>query len=337
MADVVETLNLKEVAQRLGVHYMTAYRYVRLGRLPAEREGTGWRVREDDLAAFVSSGGGDPADRPRAGGMVAGDGGSSAVDWTGRLVERLLAGDEPGAWSVVEGALVAGFTPQACYLELVVGALGRISQGAGADVPTWHSFAGIERKRNADSEAASGSAGFDVASSYVATATAVRVVARLGARFRKPGRTRGTVVLGSPRGEQHSLPITIVADLVRLAGFGVLELGPDVPAEAFVAAATRVERLVAVGIGVTRVDALTEAADVVAAVRRVLPDVPVLVGGQAVRNPEMAALTGATGWAEDGAGLVAALEDLIKTRRPRPQPAQDTEPAEPSAHLHLAP
>ena len=288
---MVGTLNLKEVAQRLGVHYMTAYRYVRLGRLPAEWEGTGWRVREDDLERFAT-------------GAALGSDDAVAVDWPGRLADRLLSGDEPGAWSVVEAALVAGLTPQACYLDLVVGALDRIT-------------------------AAGAAGGLDVADGYVATATAGRIVARLGGRFRRPGRNRGTVVLGSPRGEQHSLPIAIVADLVRLAGFAVLELGPDVPAEAFVAAAGRVERLVAVGIGVTRIDALTEAADVVGALRRVLPDVPVLVGGQAVRNPEMAALTGATGWAEDGAGLVAALETFMKSR-PRPRPA------EPSAH-HLAP
>lgn len=337
MAGPLGTLNLKEVAQRLRVHYMTAYRYVRLGRLPAEREGTGWRVREDDLAAFVAAGGAESADGPGAAGGVAETRGANPVDWTGRLVERLLAGDEPGAWTVVEAALVAGFSPQACYLDLVVAALGRISEGTRADDRNRRSVTGIERRRNAGTEAGPDGRSFDVAGSYVATATASRVVARLGARFRKPGRTRGTVVLGAPRGEQHSLPIAIVADLVRLAGFGVLELGPDVPAEAFVAAATRVERLVAVGIGVTRVDALSEAADVIAAVRQMLPDVPVLVGGQAVRNPEMAALTGATGWAEDGAGLVAALDDLVKARRPRPRPEQGPEPAEPSAHCHLAP
>ena len=35
----------------------------------------------------------------------------------------------------------------------------------------------------------------------------------------------GTVVFGAPTGELHSLPISIAADLVRLAGFDVLELG----------------------------------------------------------------------------------------------------------------
>lgn len=212
------------------------------------------------------------------------------VDWAERLGDRFLAGDEPGAWSVVERALVAGVSPQECYLDLVMGALGRISEAGAAGA-------------------------LGVADSYVATATATRIVARLGARFRRPGRSRGTIVLGAPRGEQHSLPIAIVADLVRLAGFTVLELGADVPAEAFVAAATRVDNLLAVGVGVTRVDVLGEAAEVLAVLRAALPDMPVLIGGQAVRNPELAQLTGATGWAAGGAELVAEVEALSRAKR----------------------
>ena len=34
-----ETLGLRECAERLGVHYMTAYRYVRTGMLPATKVG----------------------------------------------------------------------------------------------------------------------------------------------------------------------------------------------------------------------------------------------------------------------------------------------------------
>ena len=47
-----DVLNLKQVAQRLGVHYMTAYRYVRQGRLPARREGTAWVVDRADVERF---------------------------------------------------------------------------------------------------------------------------------------------------------------------------------------------------------------------------------------------------------------------------------------------
>lgn len=271
-----ETLNLKQVASRLGVHYMTAYRYVRQGRLPGERDGTGWRVRVEDVARLVDAHTETepPPRRPRR------------VDWSARLCDQLLKGDEAGAWSVIERALAAGADPQDCYLDIVGPALAGIGEG-------W------EEGR------------LGVADQYVATATAIRVVARLGARFRRPGRSRGTVVLGAPRGEHHSLPIAICADLVRLGGFTVLELGADVPAEAFVAGAQRVNRLVAVGVGVTRVESLDAAVETVAALRAALPTVPVLLGGQAVHSSGVAERAGATGWARDGRDLVGAVEAAV--------------------------
>ena len=45
-------VTLHEAAERLGVHYMTAYRYVRTGRLPAERDGAhGWSTRSSSNAS----------------------------------------------------------------------------------------------------------------------------------------------------------------------------------------------------------------------------------------------------------------------------------------------
>ena len=43
-APLAEPISLQEAASRLGVHYMTAYRYVRTGRLPARRDGAQWFV-----------------------------------------------------------------------------------------------------------------------------------------------------------------------------------------------------------------------------------------------------------------------------------------------------
>ena len=48
------TLSLRECAERLGVHYMTAYRYVRTGMLAAVKQGTEWRVASEDLESFGS-------------------------------------------------------------------------------------------------------------------------------------------------------------------------------------------------------------------------------------------------------------------------------------------
>jgi methanogenic corrinoid protein MtbC1 len=50
------------------------------------------------------------------------------------------------------------------------------------------------------------------------------------------GAARGKVVLGTVKGDIHDIGKNIVATLLRGAGFEVLDLGVDVPAERFVAA-----------------------------------------------------------------------------------------------------
>jgi excisionase family DNA binding protein len=43
-------LRLDEVAADLSVHYMTVYRYVRLGLIPATKVGQTWRITPEALA-----------------------------------------------------------------------------------------------------------------------------------------------------------------------------------------------------------------------------------------------------------------------------------------------
>jgi excisionase family DNA binding protein len=278
--DAEAGLNLKQVAQRLGVHYMTAYRYVRQGRLPARRDGTAWLVDPADVERFAAEG---------ADGIAVADpepAGAGRVDWAARVRAQLLAGNEVGAWAEVDRALAAGVTPQRAYLDLLAGSVAAI----GDDV---------ERGRATGAE------------ELLATVTAQRVAVRLGTRFRRRGRSRGTVVLGAPEGERHGLSVAILADLFRLAGFTALELGADVPADAFATAAERAERLVAVAVSVTQIENLDTAAGVVRAVRASAPGCPVLLGGQAVRSPEVAALAEADTWAPDAEAAVAAVEALL--------------------------
>src|ERR1700691_111663 len=89
-------LNLKQAAAALDVHYMTAYRYVRTGRLPARRVGTGWVVGHDDLAAFVTERGQPASTMGQAG---------PGADWRERLRGTLVVGDETAAWRILEQAL----------------------------------------------------------------------------------------------------------------------------------------------------------------------------------------------------------------------------------------
>ena len=96
-------MNLKQVARALDVHYMTAYRYVRQGRLPAVQAGNVWLVEPDDVAALAQdhapSGTGRDRGRHRAAarrrpsaGVTGGadrPGVETAVDWAGRFGDRL--------------------------------------------------------------------------------------------------------------------------------------------------------------------------------------------------------------------------------------------------------
>jgi MerR family transcriptional regulator, light-induced transcriptional regulator len=268
-----EYLNLKQVSVELQVHYMTVYRYVRQGRLEAERDGTSWRVSRAALTAFSQ-----PS-------PVASD--EPGAPWAGRLEACLLTGDEPSAWAVIERALAAGHTPEYAYLEMIAASLAAIGDG-------W----------------ACGD--FEIADQHIATAVAQRLVARLGARFRRSGRSRGTVVFGAPTGELHALPIALVSDLVRLRGFDVLELGANVPAEAFASAATRAPRLVCVGIGVTQPKLLASVQMTVDAVRA-MSSVPIVVGGLAVEIVDAILLQGVDAIARGGRDAVELVEGFAGT------------------------
>ena len=274
-------LNLKEVAAHLGVHYMTAYRYVRQGRLAARRDGTEWRVPAAAVAAFDAEGGG------RAPATA-----TATADWAARLEPALFDGDEPAAWAIIQRALAAGHDPAYCYLDMIARAVGRIA-GRAVDEG-------------------------DPAAQPIATAVAYRLVARLGASFRRPGRSRGTVVFGSPVGERHHLPLAIVADLVRLEGFDVLELGADTQPAAFGAASRRARRLTAVALSITGTDHIDAARAAIAAVRGVDPAIPIVIGGQAVLNPEIAGMLDADAWAPDGRAAATVIAELgVAGRRRR--------------------
>jgi excisionase family DNA binding protein len=238
-----DNMSLAEAAEKLGVHYMTAYRYVRTGRLPAVKQGATWMVQRADVDAF-----GHTAATPtrRRGG--------SRAAMPLRLEDRLVQGDEAGAWQVVDDA-VAGSMPLAdVYTDLLAPALASIGE----------KWARHE---------------LDIEAEHQATTIATRLIGRLGPRFTRPGRRRGTVVLGAPAGDDHSLPVLIVADLVRLHGFNVVDLGANTPPGAFGRSAQRADSVVAVGVCATAPDNIESVRDALIAIAASCPARIVLGGG----------------------------------------------------------
>ena len=104
-------LTLQEAADQLGVHYMTAYRYVKLGHLYAEKRRGSWVISAADLAAFQ-----DDAAQP------------DEPDKTMTLEEALIAGDEPTAWRIVEAIAASSDDPVSVHLDVLSPALQSIGQ-----------------------------------------------------------------------------------------------------------------------------------------------------------------------------------------------------------------
>ena len=275
-----ETLTLQEAADALGVHYMTAYRYVRLGLLGASKEGASWKVPASEVARLQMER--LPDDRGRRPGGRAGE----PAPWAARLESRLRAGDERGSWGVVEAALASGTDPGEVYMELLAPAL----RGIG---DAWS---------NGD---------IDVGVEHRASVIVMRMIGRLGPRFNRRGQTRGSVVVGAPPGDLHGLPTALLADLVRGAGFAVADLGADVPVDSFVRAATSSERLLAVAIGVTTSRNEAAVRELIEALHEDVPGVPVLLGGGAITGADHAADLGADGWAPDAMKGLALLEEVV--------------------------
>jgi excisionase family DNA binding protein len=266
-----ETISLKDCAERLGVHYMTAYRYVRIGRLPAVKVGSEWRVSVADLEDFVAGSEAKP--------------GRGEVRWAERLEGRMRAGDEPGSWQVIEAAMASGMAPEQIYLEVIGPAMRRIGDA-------WH-----------DGRAS-------IAEEHRASAIAVRMVGRLGPRFRARGRRRGRIVLGTPPGERHALAVAMLADMYRAGGFEVMELGADLPSEEFLDAAAGVDSLTAVVISASSSINLDTARDLVSALKERL-EVPVLIGGVAIRDAAHALSLGADAFAATAPEAVAWARSLV--------------------------
>ncbi len=276
-------INLQEAADRLGVHYMTAYRYVRTGRLPARREGSQWWVDPRDLRAVTGS-------FARAGRRAA----STPVRRTAerrRLEKRLVAGDEPGAWAIVEASLGAGADPDDVLVDEIGEAMASIGE-------RWERGA------------------CTVDDEHRATAVASRVIARLGPRFARRGPRRRAVILGTPPGELHALPTAIASNVLHWHGFEVVDLGADVPVDALAGAAAKTARPLAIALAATSGDHDRSVRAVVRAVGSAVPGLPVAVGGASIADADHAARLGAL-WSGRDARSLARLMEELDGRTPR--------------------
>ena len=234
-------MDLREAARQLGVHYQTAYRWVREGALAAVKVGPSYQVEPEEVSR-VAARRTAPLPPPRRVAVRRWD----AV--AARLTDLLVEGDELGCRQLVD-RLAQGAVEPAVLFDVVIGpALHRIGGG-------W------EHGR------------LSIGVEHRATAICERLVARAAAHPR--GRPRGQCVVSAPPGERHALPAAMAAVVLRADRWQVHHLGADIPA-AEVGGMAR-----AVGASLVVLSTASEAgaaSAVAAAAGLARPDVRVLVG-----------------------------------------------------------
>ena len=101
-----------------------------------------------------------------------------------RLEARLIAGDVEGAWGVVKQQWPQGLPSIVCAPTSSLMQWNRSGRGAAGEL--------------------------GVADEHRATVVVQRLLGRLGPQLNRRGRSRGTIVVGSPFGEQHSIPSAVI-------------------------------------------------------------------------------------------------------------------------------
>jgi excisionase family DNA binding protein len=270
-----KNLTLHEVAEMLGVHYMTVYRYVHEGHLPATKNGHGWVVQASDVRDFRN--GANQAVSPV-------DGGKKAAPWSARMLALLIEGNERGVVKLMESVLRSGNDLYFVYLDVLVPAMNAIGM-------KW-------------------SAGeIDVFIEHRASGIASRSAALIGARFSKRGVRKGTVLIGSPTGEHHVLGSQLLGDLISMEGWKVDNLGGDVPAESFASAATQISDVVAVCIASTMTESLPAMSKSLSKIKKASNSlISCFAGGAAVLDLEHAKKLGADYWAGSPRTLMPLLQ-----------------------------
>ena len=93
----------------------------------------------------------------------------------------------------------------------------------------------------------------------------------------------------------------MVADIVRSAGYEVVDLGCNVPAMSLAKTVADTEDLVAIAISATNSAELSGLTETVDAIRATNRSVPLILGGSAIRDQAHAEELGADHWAAENA------------------------------------
>lgn len=194
-----EPLDLQRAADELGVHYQTAYRWVRTGKLPAQLVDGRYQVQRDDIRERSAKRTTPQAPPPPTAERLA----RSAE----RMHDALSGGDEGAVRTIAHGLLDEGASVVDVIAHVLVPPLVRI----GAD---WHAGK------------------LTIWVEHRASAIIERLLGGISPNPR--GRRRGTVMVAAVSGDQHSLPTSMAAVALRADNWWVEHLGADMPPDELV-------------------------------------------------------------------------------------------------------
>ena len=195
-----ERLDLRTAAERLGVHYQTAYRWVRTGDLPAVKEGGSYRVRAADIERLAARRA-RPAPPPRT---------VRVRDWdeqVTRFHDLILAGDERAAWRLAERLRDGAMGMVELCEHLVAPAMRRIGEEWSVGAVT-------------------------VAEEHLASGICERLLARATPSVTGP--QRGVALVATLPGDDHHLPAAMATVVLREDRWKVHHLGTSVPIDTLV-------------------------------------------------------------------------------------------------------
>lgn len=189
-----DQLELQEAADALGVHYQTAYRWVRTGRLRAHVVSGRYRVARSDLTRVDAERRAPLVPKPPSDKRLRGQ--------VPRLYDALVNGAEPQALSVAHHLIDEGTNVVEFIQRVLVPTLRQIGEAwHHGELPIW--------------------------SEHRAAAIAERILADLSPNPR--GRRRGVVAVAAVSGDHHSLPTMMATVALRDANWHVHHLGADTP------------------------------------------------------------------------------------------------------------
>lgn len=194
-----DSIDLRTAAAELGVHYQTAYGWVRTGRLAAQLVGGRYVVARSDVAIVAAS--------RRAGSSPKPPSAERLARASERMQQALLTGDEPVARDVARGLVAEGTSIKELIQTVVVPPLVLIGKAWHAgELPVW-----VEHR---------------------ASAVVERILGELATNPR--GRRRGTALVAAVSGDHHSLPTSMAAVALRADNWRVEHLGANMPPDELV-------------------------------------------------------------------------------------------------------